>query len=195
MSLGPKQVKRQSKGNWFRYNPSYRLVHLQLKSDATSVMVPRAPHAVALPLFLRVDWETRSRLPSKRSKTLDLNVFSTSLPHSVGFLAQPTNCSMLGSEVQTKKPSRWFWDLNHQTVAAGFEVRIGKPSTTLVLRLNQKIHHRFWDQTGRNRHYRFWDQPVENRPNGFDVKPLTNRRPWFWGSTKKLTLFISMCTV
>jgi hypothetical protein len=47
-------------------------------------------------------------------------------PH-ISFKAQPTNHRPLGSKGQTKKPSRWFWDPNHQTVAAGFEIQTEKP--------------------------------------------------------------------
>jgi hypothetical protein len=46
------------------------------------------------------------------------------------FVAQPINRRLLGFKIQTKKSSRWFWGVNHQTVAVGFEVQIGKPSTT-----------------------------------------------------------------
>jgi hypothetical protein len=51
---------------------------------------------------------------------------------------QPTNWSLLGFEAQTKKSSRWFWVPNYQIVEAGFDVQTRKPSTTLVLRLNQE---------------------------------------------------------
>jgi hypothetical protein len=47
-------------------------------------------------------------------------------------VVQPSNRSPLGFEVQTKKSSWWFWDTNHQIVAADFEAKTGKPSTTLV---------------------------------------------------------------
>jgi hypothetical protein len=59
-------------------------------------------------------------------------------PPSVSFVAQPTNRCPLDFDAQTNKPSRWFWGSNHQTSAAGFEAQTGKPSTTLVLRLNQE---------------------------------------------------------
>jgi hypothetical protein len=48
-------------------------------------------------------------------------------PPPINFVMQPTNRSPLGFDVQTKNSSRWFWGLNHQTVAAGFESQIGKP--------------------------------------------------------------------
>jgi hypothetical protein len=84
-------------------------------------------------------------------------------------MTQLTNRSPLDFEVKTKKPSQWFSSLNHQTVAAGFKAQTRKPSTTLVLRLNQETHHWFWGQTGRNHCHRFWGQTRENR------------RLWFWG--------------
>jgi hypothetical protein len=42
-------------------------------------------------------------------------------------VVQPINQSLLGFDVQTKKPSRWFWGPNHQTVATGFEAQIRNP--------------------------------------------------------------------
>jgi hypothetical protein len=48
-------------------------------------------------------------------------------PASVGFVAQPINQSLLGFETQTKKH------------CGDFEAQTRKPSTTLVLRLNQEI--------------------------------------------------------
>jgi hypothetical protein len=41
-------------------------------------------------------------------------------PTAVGFVAQPTNQSLLDFETQTKKPLRWFWGPNHQTRATVF---------------------------------------------------------------------------
>jgi hypothetical protein len=49
---------------------------------------------------------------------------------SIGFQTQLTRHIPFGFEAQTKKPSRWFWGPNHQTVAAGFEAQTEKPSTT-----------------------------------------------------------------
>jgi hypothetical protein len=96
-------------------------------------------------------------------------------------VAQLTNRSPLGFEAKTKKPFWWFWGLNHQTKAAGFEAQTGKPSTTLGLRLNQETDRRFWGQTGRNRHHQFWGQARENRHNRFWGKTARNRRSRFWG--------------
>jgi hypothetical protein len=86
-------------------------------------------------------------------------------------MSQPTNRSPLGFEDQTKKLSRWFWDPNHQTVAPGFEAQTGKPSTTMVLSLNQETHYRFWGQTRRNRRHQFWGQTGENHCHWFEAKP------------------------
>jgi hypothetical protein len=58
--------------------------------------------------------------------------------HPSGFEAQPINRSLFGFEAQSKKPSWWFWGPNHQTVTAEFEAQTRKPSTALVLRLNQE---------------------------------------------------------
>jgi hypothetical protein len=74
-----------------------------------------------------------------QSKLLDLDACPTPSHPPAGFVAQPTNQSLLDFDAQTKKPLWWFWGPNHQTVAAGFEAQTGKPSTTLVLSLNQEI--------------------------------------------------------
>jgi hypothetical protein len=99
-------------------------------------------------------------------------------------VAQLINRSPLGFEAQTKKPSRWFWCLNHQTETVGFEAQPEKPFTTLVLRLNQKTHHRFWGQTGetvatsfeakleKTITAGFEAKPPETTTVGFEVKPL-----------------------
>jgi hypothetical protein len=86
-------------------------------------------------------------------------------------VAQPTNRISLDFEAQTKKPSRWFWVPNHQIEAAGFKTQTEKPSTTLVLGLNQETDRRFWGQTGRNRHHQFWGQLKKTIAAGFDAKP------------------------
>jgi hypothetical protein len=49
---------------------------------------------------------------------------------------------------------------NHQTVAAGFEAQTGKPSSTLVLRLNQETV-----ATG------FEDKPEKTIVTSFEAKP------------------------
>jgi hypothetical protein len=53
----------------------------------------------------------------------------------IDFVAQLANHSPLGFKAQTKKPSRWFWGLNPQTVAVDFEVQTEKPDL-VVLRPN-----------------------------------------------------------
>jgi hypothetical protein len=83
---------------------SHRPVQLQLASNATSAMVPRAPPIVAPPPVFRPDLETLARLASMPSKLLDLDACPVP-PPSVGFVAQPTNRSLLGFEAQTKKSS------------------------------------------------------------------------------------------
>jgi hypothetical protein len=64
---------QQSKGSRVRRSPSHRPVQLQLASDATSVMVPRAPPVVAPSPVFRLDWETLAKLASMPSKLLDLD--------------------------------------------------------------------------------------------------------------------------
>jgi hypothetical protein len=70
----------------------------------------------------------------------------------VSFVAQLTNRSPLGFEVQTKKPSWGFWGPHHQIVAAGFEAQTGKLITTS-----------------------FEAKPLTNHHNSFEAKPLINR--------------------
>jgi hypothetical protein len=86
-------------------------------------------------------------------------------------VAQPTNRSLIGFETKTKKPSRWFWVTNHQTRAADFEAQIGKPSTTLVLRLNQESYHWFWGQTEKTVTTNFEAKLVKTVAAGFKAKP------------------------
>jgi hypothetical protein len=49
-------------------------------------------------------------------------------PPAISFVTQLTNRSPLSFEIQTKKPSRWLWGPNHQTIAAYFEAQTGKPA-------------------------------------------------------------------
>jgi hypothetical protein len=61
--------------------------------------------------------------------------------------------------------------------------------------LNRKIRsHQFWGQIRRNCRHRFWGHG-RNRTSGFKAKQLINYRSWFWDSTKKLALLVSLCTV
>jgi hypothetical protein len=168
-------------------------------------MVPCASPAVAHSPVLRPDWETLAQLASTWSKPLYLNACPTLTHPSVGFVMQPTNWILLNFEAQTKKPLRWFWGSNHQTVAAILKTKpknppppwfwgsTKKPSPPVLMPNQRNSRCRFWGQTGENHRPWFWGQSRENRPNGFEAKPLANRRPWFWGSTKKLVLLVSTC--
>jgi hypothetical protein len=65
----------------------------------------------------------------------------------IGYVVQLINRSLLSFDAQTKKRSQWFWDPNHQTIAAGFEAQTGK-SEPPILRINQKKQSQwFWGQT------------------------------------------------
>jgi hypothetical protein len=97
-------------------------------------------------------------------------------PHTIFIRSSVLRCKLtnllpLGFEAQTKKPSQWFCGPNHQTTAADFEAQTGKPER-VVLRPNHK-----------------------NRSHQFLGQIRRNRRPWFWGWTKKTTIFVSLCTV
>jgi hypothetical protein len=85
------EEKRQSKGSRVRRSLSHRPVQLQLDSDATSAMVPRAPPVVVPPLVFRPDWETLARLASTPSKLLDLDacLAPTSLRRFCGTTDKP----------------------------------------------------------------------------------------------------------
>jgi hypothetical protein len=66
-------------------------------------------------------------------------------------MCKPINLLLHGFEVQSKKPLRWFWGPNHQTINPSFEAQTkklsqwfwcqttDKPSPS-VLRLNRKTH-------------------------------------------------------
>jgi hypothetical protein len=127
---------------------------------------------------------------------------------------QSINRSPLGFDVQTKKPSHWFWGINHQIIAVGFEVQAGKPPTTLFWDWIKEPTINFKTKSGETIATSFEakqektivigfevkpektvPKPLTNYHSGFEAKPLTNPRPWFWGSTKKLTLLVSTCTI
>jgi hypothetical protein len=110
-------------------------------------------------------------------------------------VGQPTNRSPLGFKAQTKKSPQWFWDPNHQTVAAGFETQTGKLSTigfearpgeTVTTDFETKpektVTTGFEAKPLSNRLSGFEAKLVTNSPSGFEAKPLTNNRPWFWGT-------------
>jgi hypothetical protein len=87
---------------------------------------------------------------------------------------------------------------NHsQTVAIGFEAQTDEKPSPPVLRPNwQKPSEWFWGQTTHKLSPSVLrPKPMRNRPSCFETKPLINCRPWFWGSTKKLTLLVSTCQV
>jgi hypothetical protein len=103
--------------------------------------------------------------------------------------------------------STWFWGSNQEIVTVILRPKSPNQSCQFWGPNWETRSHRFWGKTRRTRHHRFWGQtrsnrprgfeakPMTNHPNGFKAKPLTNRRPWFWGSTKKHTLLVFMCTV
>jgi hypothetical protein len=99
----------------------------------------RAPPVVAPPLVLRPDWKTLAWLTLRWSKPPNLDACPAPNHSPVGFVTQPIKRNLLNFEAQTKKPSQWFWGLNYQIKAAGFDDQTEKPST-LVLRVNQEIH-------------------------------------------------------
>jgi hypothetical protein len=134
-------------------------------------MVSRAPPAVAPPPVLRPDRETLARFTSTWSKPLDLDVCPALSHPPVGFEAQPISHRPLGFEAQNKKPSWWFWDSNHQTIATGFEAQTGKPEPP-ILRSNQK------------KPSPPVLRPKQRKPSVLVLRP--NRRKlsqWFWGQT------------
>jgi hypothetical protein len=103
--------------------------------------------AVVHPSVLILDWETLPWLASTQSKPLNLDVCPTPFSSSIDFVAQLTNRSPLSFEIQTKKPSCWFWDTNHQTVGVGLRLKLENPPTP-VLRLNREKPSQWcWGQT------------------------------------------------
>jgi hypothetical protein len=73
-------------------------------------------------------------------------------------------------EAQTKKSSRWFWDPNHQNVAAGFKTQTRKPSTTLVLRSNwEKLLPLVLRANWRKPSQWFWCQ-TNDKPSTLDLR-------------------------
>jgi hypothetical protein len=109
---------------------------------------------------------------------------------------QPTNQSSLGFEAQTKKPSRWFWDLNHQTEASifrpksetppppwfwgltkkpttGFKVKLGETITTsFEAKLEKTIATGFEAKLEKTVVAGFEAKPLETIATGFETKPL-----------------------
>jgi hypothetical protein len=93
-----------------------------------------------------------------------------------------TNRNPLNFKSQNKKPSRWFWGPNHQTVAIGFEAQTEKT-----------LHHLGFEAQPRN-------PPLVLRTNWKKPSPpilRSNRRKlsqWFWDQTthKQLTLILML---
>jgi hypothetical protein len=130
---GPKGKLQPIKGSLVRLplhlTRRHRIVCLLLHFHVTSAMMPRTLPVVAHLPILRQNWETSARLASQRSKSSDVNA----CPHTV-FIGSSIlrrkliNLLPLGFETQTKKLSRWFWCLNHQTTDLGFDVQTKKTS-------------------------------------------------------------------
>jgi hypothetical protein len=92
-------------------------------------MMPHALPVVTPSPVLRQTCETLARLASQWNKPPDVDA----CPHTVFIRSldlrwKPINLLPLSIEAQTKKPSRWFWGPNHQTVDLGFEAQTKKPS-------------------------------------------------------------------
>jgi hypothetical protein len=86
-------------------------------------------------------------------------------------MAQPTNCTPLGFEAQTNKPSWWFWGPNHQTVDASFEAQTGKPKAIgFAAKQGETVATNFEAKSGLT-------VPVVLRPNHWQNAQL------FWGQT------------
>jgi hypothetical protein len=146
------------------------------------MMVSRAPPAVAPPPVLRPDWKILAWLAFTRIRSLDLNVCPTSSHPPVGFVAQPTDHNLLSFEAQTKKPSLWFWGINHQTVATSFDAQTEKPEPPVLRPNREKPSPPILRSNWRKLFQWFWGQ--------------TNDKPsqWFWGQTtdKPLTFVLSL---
>jgi hypothetical protein len=119
--------------------------HLSLHFRVTSMMMPRAPPVVATSPILRQNWETLTRLASRRSKPPNVDACPhTFFIRSSVLRRKPTNLLPLGFEAQTKKP------LND------FKAQITKPPV-LVLRTKPRNHFSgFEAKPLTNRRHRFW---------------------------------------
>jgi hypothetical protein len=96
----------------------------------------------------------------------------------------------------TKKPTTGFEAKSEEIIATSFEAKQEKtvatdfetkPAKTVAVGFEAKPLEIV--ATG------FETKPAKTCPSGFEVNPLTNHRPWFWGSTKKPVLLVSMCQV
>jgi hypothetical protein len=92
-------------------------------------------------------------------------------PPFVGFVVQLANRIPLDFEAETKKSSRWFWGLNHQTAAASFEA---KPPETIAAGFRVK--------------------PLETITTGFEDQTDEKPSEWFRGQTthKPSTLILRL---
>jgi hypothetical protein len=129
-----------------------RTDRLLLQFHVTFVIMSRAPPAVAPSSVLRHNWKTLAWLTSRWSKPPDVDA----CPHIVFICSsvlrcKSTNLLPLGFEIQTIKPSQWFWGTNYQTVDLDFDAQTKKLSQWFwnqttdkplspILRLNRKIH-------------------------------------------------------
>jgi hypothetical protein len=101
------------------------------------MMMPRVPPVIAPPPVLR---QTGKLYPDLLLVFVPLDLDTCPAPScSRRFCSATDKMSPLDFDIQTKKPSRWFWGSNHQTRAASFEAQTEKPSS-LILRPNQETH-------------------------------------------------------
>jgi hypothetical protein len=124
---GTKEKIELMKGSLFRLllrrTWRHRTDRLLLYFHVTSVMMPRAPSAIA-----HQNWETLAQVASWQRKSLDVDACPhTIFIHSSVLRRKLTNLLPLGFEAQTKKSLWWFWGTNHQTIDLGFEVQTKKP--------------------------------------------------------------------
>jgi hypothetical protein len=148
-----------------RRSPSHQLVCLQFDSDATFVIVPRAPPTVVSPPVLRPDWEILARLASTWSKPIYPDVCTTPSHPSVDFVAQPTNRSLLSFEAPNC--TFRFWDSNRET-----------------------LHYLGFEAQPRNRRHRFWGQTRETVTTGFEAKTKKTVATDFEAKTEKTVIVI-----
>jgi hypothetical protein len=109
-------------------------------------------------------------------------------PPSLSFVVQLTNQSLLGFEAQTKKLSRWFWGLNHQTRAASFEDQTGnppppwfwvstkKPTTGFEAKLGETVPTSFEATLEKTAAASFEAKPLETIATGFESKSVKTVR-------------------
>jgi hypothetical protein len=80
---------------------------------------------------------------------------------------------MFGFKVPTKKPSRWFWGLNHQTEASDFEAKPGGTvATNFEAKLKKTVATGFEAKLAKNIATGFEAKPLETVAIGFETKPM-----------------------